>query len=243
MSDRPAPLLPGIFWQPSPNFNERRRPVTEIILHYTGMKAGDDPLARMCDPEAKVSAHYYIAADGSITQMVALDKRAWHAGVALWRGADDINSSSVGIELDNPGHEWGYRPFPAAQMASCVQLVAAIKAHFGIDRANVIGHSDIAPARKEDPGELFDWPLLARHGLALGPPALPPTDPQWSDTQFGRALEQFGYDARDLKAATIAFQRRFRPQNIDGQIDRETRTLLHLLQVQEAERRAGVGLA
>lgn len=236
MSKAPDMPLPGIRWQPSPNFNERRRPVRQIILHYTGMQEGDDPLARMCDPAAEVSAHYYIAEDGVITQMVALDKRAWHAGVALWRGEADINSSSVGIELHNPGHAWGYRPFPAKQMESCLQLVAAIKKHFGVDRADVIGHSDIAPARKEDPGELFDWPLLAHHHLALGRPKKLLADPLWSDSAFALALERFGYDIADLPAATIAFQRRFRPERIDGVVDGETRAILFTLQVLEEER-------
>jgi N-acetylmuramoyl-L-alanine amidase len=138
-----------------------------VVLHYTGMQTGEEALDRLCDAEAEVSAHYMIDEDGTVTALVPEDKRAWHAGRAYWRGITDVNSASIGIELVNPGHEWGYRPFSDAQMEALVPLLADIVRRHGIAPANVVGHSDVAPARKTDPGELFDWDLLARYRLAL----------------------------------------------------------------------------
>jgi len=211
---------------PSPNFNERRLPVSMIVLHYTGMRTAAEALARMRDPAAEVSAHYMIDEDGTIHRLVDEEKRAWHAGRAHWRGITDINSASVGIEIVNPGHEHGYRPFPEAQMASVIPLVAEIKTRHSITRGNVVGHSDVAPARKQDPGELFDWHALARLRLALPRPTRNLVDPGWPDAGFMLALERFGYDVADAPAAVTAFQRRFRPEMIDGEIDGECRCLL-----------------
>lgn len=223
-------------WVPSPNFNARRRPVSMIVLHYTGMQDGGEALARLTSPDSGVSCHYFIDESGHVVQLVHEDLRAWHAGAGRWRGRDDVNSASIGIELQNPGHEWGYRDFTAAQLEALIPLVAAIRRRHFIDRADVIGHSDLAPTRKEDPGERFDWQLLARYGQALCRPERLLTDPLWSDGAFGLALERFGYDIADLRAATIAFQRRFRQANIDGVIDGETRALLFTLQVLEEAR-------
>ena len=220
MSDLP------ILDAPSPNFNERRLPVSMIVLHYTGMRTAAEALARMRDPAAEVSAHYMIDEDGTIHRLVDEEKRAWHAGRAHWRGITDINSASVGIEIVNPGHEHGYRPFPEAQMASVIPLVAEIKTRHSITRGNVVGHSDVAPARKQDPGELFDWHALARLRLALPRPTRNLVDPGWPDAGFMLALERFGYDVADAPAAVTAFQRRFRPEMIDGEIDGECRCLL-----------------
>lgn len=225
-----------IGWRPSPNFDARTLPVRFLVIHYTGMPVVDEALARLTDPAAKVSAHYFIREDGQVVQMVAERDRAWHAGRSSYRGITDINSASIGIELQNPGHEWGYRPFPRPQMENLLRLVAAITARHRIDRADVIGHSDVAPARKEDPGELFDWGLLARHRLALARPARLLADPGWPDGAFGLALERFGYDITDLAAATRAFQRRFRQGHVDGVIDGETRAILFTLQVEEERR-------
>ena len=211
---------------PSPNFDERALPVTMIVLHYTGMESGEAAIARLRDPEAKVSAHYLVEEDGTILRMVAEDQRAWHAGRSHWRGIKDVNSASVGIEIVNPGHEFGYRPFTAAQMSSLIPLVADIKDRHGITRGNVVGHSDIAPARKQDPGELFNWHALARLRLALPRPTKNLVDPGWPDAGFMLALERFGYDVSDRTAAVTAFQRRFRPEMIDGEIDMECRCLL-----------------
>jgi N-acetylmuramoyl-L-alanine amidase len=142
---------------PSPNFNDRVLPVDMIVIHYTGMKTGAEALERMRDPAAKVSAHYMIEEDGQVFRLVPEGKRAWHAGVSHWQGVDDINSCSIGIELVNPGHAWGYRPFPEAQMAALLDLIADIRTRYAIPNARIVGHSDVAPGRKQDPGALFDW--------------------------------------------------------------------------------------
>jgi N-acetylmuramoyl-L-alanine amidase len=229
-------LADEIAWRPSPNFDARSGAIRFLILHYTGMEHGEEALERLCDPAAKVSAHYFIAEDGRITQLVEELDRAWHAGQSRYRDITDINSASIGIELQNPGHEWGYRPFPAAQMQSCLRLAATLCVRHRIDRADVLGHSDIAPARKMDPGELFDWPLLARHRIALAAPEKLLADPGWADGAFGLALERFGYDITDLPAATRAFQRRFRQGRVDGIVDGETRAILLTLQIHEEAR-------
>ena len=219
----------------SPNFDERALPISMIVLHYTGMKTGAEALDRLADPEAKVSAHYVVSEDGQITHMVPEDKRAWHAGKSHWRGISDINSASVGIEIVNPGHEVGYVPVPDPQVASVVRLVHQIKDRHAITRGNVVGHSDIAPTRKQDPGELFPWGELARRRLALPRPTKKLTDPLWTDAGFLLALERFGYDVTDGFAATVAFQRRFRPELIDGTIDGECRAILLALLLPQPE--------
>ena len=211
---------------PSPNFDDRMLPVTMLVLHYTGMADAAGAIARLTDPAAKVSAHYLVAEDGQVMRMVDEAKRAWHAGKSHWRGVDDVNSASIGIELVNPGHEFGYRPFPEAQIDALVPLVAAIEARHVITRGNVVGHSDIAPARKQDPGELFPWYRLAKLRLALPRPTRNLMDPDWSDAGFLLALQRFGYDISDPLAATVAFQRRFRPELFDGTIDGECRAVL-----------------
>jgi N-acetylmuramoyl-L-alanine amidase len=214
--------------RPSPNFNDRNLPVWIIVLHYTGMPSAAAAIDHLAKPESKVSAHWVVAEDGQVVQMVDETRRAWHAGRSFWRGCTDVNSASVGIEIVNPGHEFGYRPFPDPQIAAVETLVANAMQRFAIDRSNVIGHSDVAPARKEDPGELFPWPRLAAKGLAAAVPA-GGFDPAWNDLGTARALARYGYDTTDPKAAVIAFQRRFRPSNIDGEIDAETRTILRNL--------------
>src|SRR5881397_3083891 len=156
--------------RPSPNFDERQLPVSMIVLHYTGMPDAEGALDRLTSPESKVSSHYLIDEDGTIYRLVDEAKRAWHAGKSRWRGITDVNSASIGIEIVNPGHEFGYRPFPEPQMDALVPLVADIVARHGVARANVVGHSDVAPARKQDPGELFDWARLAKLRLALPRP-------------------------------------------------------------------------
>jgi N-acetylmuramoyl-L-alanine amidase len=211
---------------PSPNFDERTLPVSMLVLHYTGMIDAAAAIQRLTDPEAKVSAHYLVAEDGQVIRLVDESKRAWHAGKSHWRGIDDINSASIGIELVNPGHEFGYRPFAEAQIDALVPLVSEIVQRHGITRGNVVGHSDIAPKRKQDPGELFPWYRLARVRLALPRPTRNLMDPHWSDAGFLLALERFGYDVTDMLAAVVAFQRRFRPELLDGTIDGECRSIL-----------------
>ena len=211
---------------PSPNWDERSLPITMLVLHYTGMSDAAAAIDRLTDPSAKVSAHYLVAEDGEVLRMVSEDKRAWHAGISCWRGIADVNSASIGIEIVNPGHEFGYRPFPEAQLESLIPLIAEIVDRHGISPANVVGHSDVAPARRQDPGELFPWERLARVRLALPRPKRGLADPLWTPAGFLLALERFGYDVRDDQAAVRAFQRRFRPDWIDGIADGECRAIL-----------------
>lgn len=211
---------------PSPNFDARALPISMIVLHYTGMESADAAIERLRDPEAKVSAHYVVDEDGRVIRMVDEADRAWHAGASHWREIDDVNSASIGIEIVNPGHDYGYRPFPEAQVDAVVRLVAEIKDRHEITRGNIVGHSDIAPSRKRDPGELFPWHRLARLRLALPRPTKNLMDPFWTEAGFCLALERFGYDVTERMAAIMAFQRRFRPELIDGEIDAECRMIL-----------------
>jgi N-acetylmuramoyl-L-alanine amidase len=212
--------------RPSPNHDERRRPISMIVLHYTDMLSAEEAIARLCDPEARVSCHYLVTKTGEVVRMVPEERRAWHAGRSYWRGTADVNDDSIGIELDNPGHTNGYEPFPDAQIEALIPLVSDIMRRHHITRGNVVGHSDVAPARKRDPGELFPWARLARLRLALPRPTRNLMDPQWTDAGFLLALERFGYDVSDPMAAIVAFQRRFRPELIDGEIDGECRSIL-----------------
>lgn len=216
--------------EPSPNFDERALPVTMVVLHYTEMKPVETALARMCDPEAKVSAHYCITEEGEVIRLVGEDKRAWHAGQSYWRGIRDVNSASIGIELDHPGHAGGYRDFTEAQFEALVPLLHRIVRAHDIPRANVVGHSDVAPARKIDPGELFPWDRLAEYKLCLPrPDRLERGDPFDNDASFYLALERFGYDITDGFKAVEAFQRRWRPDRITGEIDGEIRAMVFQL--------------
>lgn len=205
----------------SPNFNDRLLPISMVVLHYTGMRTAGEALARLCDPSSQVSAHYLIDEDGIVTCLVPEDKRAWHAGKSYWRGESDINSASIGIELVNPGHEFGYRPFPEPQMDALLPLLADMMDRHDIPRANVVGHSDVAPARKVDPGEYFDWARLGELGLALEIPKAKMNLFYDNPGAFYLGLERFGYDIIDGRAAVAAFQRRWRPEYIDGEIDGE----------------------
>lgn len=206
---------------PSPNFNERKLPISMVVLHYTGMQSADAALERLCDPEAEVSAHYMIDEMGLVTQLVDEEYRAWHAGRSLWRGISDVNSASIGIELVNLGHEFGYSPFTDSQMSSLTPLLTNIVQRYQIMPVNVVGHSDVAPARKTDPGELFDWEMLARLRLALHVPRAKMRLLYDNPGAFYLGLERLGYDITDGRAAVAAFQRRFRPRCIDGVIDGE----------------------
>ena len=203
----------------SPNYDERNAPVSMVVLHYTEMEGADAAIERLTDPEAKVSAHYIISEAGEVTRLVPEEKRAWHAGVSYWRGETDVNTVSVGIELDHPGHAYGYREFADAQIAALVPLLARIVERYDIPRANVVGHSDVAPQRKTDPGELFPWARIAKLGLCLPRPTkLELGDPFDNDGAFYLALERFGYDISDG-----------RPELIDGVIDGEIRAILFQL--------------
>jgi N-acetylmuramoyl-L-alanine amidase len=210
--------------RPSPNHDARGgTPIDILVLHYTGMPSGEAALARLCDPTAKVSAHYMIDEDGTIYALVPEEMRAWHAGVSYWAGACDINARSIGIELVNPGHEFGYRPFPQAQIAALTELARTILTGHPIPAWRVLGHSDIAPMRKDDPGELFPWENLAEEEVGLWP--LIGNDP--GETAVRYLLTRYGYDPEaDLEKTITAFQRHFRPSRVDGIADAETRRML-----------------
>ena len=201
----------------SPNFGARPDGIVidMLVIHYTGMRTGATALKWLCDPAAEVSAHYLIEEDGRLFRLVDEAERAWHAGAGLWRGDSNINDRSIGIELVNPGHEYGYRPFPAAQMAALIGLAGDILARHPIPAQNVVGHSDVAPMRKQDPGELFDWRALAAAGIGAWPDA--PGDGEAGDV--GALLTEIGYDTNDLELALVAFQRRYLPARVDGQLD------------------------
>ena len=201
-TDRVTPL-----WHPSPNFGARRgglRP-SLVVLHYTAMKGARAALERLCDPAAEVSAHYLIGADGTVWQMVREADRAWHAGAGSWRGCDDINSRSIGVELDN----LGTHPFSEPQISALEALLAGIMTRWGIGPAGVIGHSDMAPGRKCDPGPRFDWARLARQGLAL---AHHPQSGGAAEAQGFRALaRRAGYPEADDEDLLSALRHRLRP--------------------------------
>lgn len=242
-----APDYPGAEVRVSPNFGARAngRSPDLILLHYTGMSSAQAAEERLCDPAAEVSAHYLVHEDGRVVQMVREADRAWHAGKSSWKGETDINSCSIGIEIVNPGHEIGYCDFPDVQMASVVGLCLDIKARRSVPVERVIGHSDVAPGRKVDPGELFDWALLARNGLGhyVEPAALKGGrvyglgDQGKKVQELQSMLLLLGYGVEisgqyDERTATVvsAFQRHYRPKRIDGRADVSTRqTLLRLL--------------
>ena len=219
--------------RPSPNYNNRPagKPIDMLVLHYTGMPDAEAALKRLTDPEAQVSSHFLIDEEGKTYRLVDETQRAWHAGVSYWAGERDINGVSIGIELVNPGHDFGYRPFPEAQMAALIALSREILARHDIPASRVLGHSDVAPGRKIDPGELFDWQRLAKAGIGRWP--LPAKGP--GDAASVRAgLAKMGYEvsaegAKDkiTKESLSAFQRHFRPAKIDGIADEETRGMLY----------------
>jgi len=208
--------------RPSPNHDDRGgAPIDMLVLHYTGMATAEAALARLTDAAAKVSSHYTIDEDGTVYVHVLEDRRAWHAGVSHWAGEGNINSRSIGIELVNPGHEFGYRAFAEEQIASLVPLCHSILMRHPIPSWRVLGHSDVAPARKDDPGELFPWERLARAGIGLWPQRKP-------SNLEASALPRFGYDPdAPLDRLILAFQRHFRPRKLDGLWDGECAELLH----------------
>lgn len=223
-----------MIWTPSPNFGLRKLPISILVLHYTGMQDGPSAINWLANPKSGVSAHYVVEEDGQIIHMVKEEDRAHHAGVSHWRGITDVNSASIGIEIVNPGHEWGYRPFPKEQMLSVKKLCKLIIKSHDIVLQNVIGHSDIAPDRKSDPGELFDWDDLANEGLAIQTPREKLIDPAWDHEAVMRNLRRYGYEADDDEKMITAFQRRFRRDKVDGKMDGECRSILRSLLLETA---------
>ena len=216
----------------SPNFNRRTSGIAldYIILHYTGMKDAAMALTRLRDPTAQVSAHYLIDEDGTITPLVDEANRAWHAGQSFWRGITDLNSASIGIELVNPGHEFGYRPFPPPQIAALKKLLPKIIARHTLNAVScLLAHSDIAPARKQDPGELFPWQELAQEGLGLWPELKAADDKAMTETEATFLLSTIGYDTTTLHDALRAFQRRYCPASLTGNLDSRTAAFLRAL--------------
>jgi len=161
--------------RPSPNHARRGEParIDMLVLHYTGMANATAALDRLCDPAARVSAHYLVEENGTIWRLVSDERRAFHAGRSCWAGENDLNHVSIGIEIVNPGHEWGYRPFPEEQMTAVERLCHELISRYSIPPHRIVGHSDVAPDRKSDPGELFDWPGLAHAGIGLWPQPAP----------------------------------------------------------------------
>ncbi len=204
---------------PSPNADARPAgaAIDHLVLHYTGMQTAAEAIARLRDPVAKVSSHYVVDEDGTVYALVDETLRAWHAGISFWRGARELNGRSIGIEIVNPGHEWGYRAFPEAQILAVRDLCHGILQRHPIPARNVVGHSDIAPNRKQDPGELFPWAWLAAAGIGVWTDSVAPGRDLTAD------LAAIGYDVslppRDL---IIAFQRHFLPQHLSGAADAPT---------------------
>ncbi len=230
----------NIIEAPSPNFDARTAPPDIVVLHYTGMRTGPEALDRLRDPESKVSSHYMVEEDGRIFRLVPEARRAWHAGVSYWKGERNINGASIGIEIVNPGHEFGYRVFPDIQIAAVIALVGDIRTRWQIGNGRIVGHSDVAPGRKDDPGELFPWKQIAEagHGLWVEVPAAPGLPLaegaqgvevfalQAGFTRLGYDLPPSGKFDADTKAVVTAFQRHWRQDKIDGIADGETRAQL-----------------
>jgi len=229
----------------SPNHGSRGEParIDMLVLHYTGMASAEAAIERLCNRDAKVSAHYLVEENGNMWRLVPEARRAFHAGVSCWEGESNLNAVSLGIEVVNPGHEWGYRPFPDAQMLAVERLCRDLVSRYAIPAHRILGHSDIAPERKSDPGELFDWPRLACAGIGIWPPPA-------IDSARGRGVAVIAPAAALADLATIgycvasntqtavlaAFQRRFRPERCDGRLDAETAT--RLTEVRTAYHRA-----
>lgn len=229
--------------RPSPNHGPRApgKPIDMIILHYTGMDVADGACRWLCDPRSGVSSHYFVHEDGRVLRLVEEERRAWHAGVSYWAGERDINSRSIGIEIANPGHEFGYPDFPDAQIGAVIELCREIMKRHAIPPERVLAHSDVAPQRKRDPGEKFPWARLADEGVGVWPEHSPPAGvPPLAAGAFGpevRALQEglavYGYDVAGhavfdwhTERVVMAFQRHFRPERVDGVADPSTRATL-----------------
>jgi len=214
--------------QPSPNYDERRP--NYVVLHYTSDDTAEQALRTLTDPTRKVSAHYVVARDGTIYLLVDELARAWHAGESYWGGDADLNSASIGIEIDNDGEE----PFADAQIGSLLALLGDIKERYGIPAANFLGHGDVAPGRKVDPGRLFPWKRLAEYGFGLWCDPPYPEPPQGVDDSM--LLGAFGYDVSNPAAAISAFKRHFEPDNSSEEMAQQDRALLSCLILKKQNR-------
>ena len=205
---------------PSPNFDARPDvPIDMLILHYTGMQTAQDAIDRLRDPLARVTSHYVVDEDGAVLRLVPEELRAWHAGVSYWRGHTVLNDRSIGIEIVNPGHEWGYRDFPVLQLAAVCDLCLEICARHPIPARNIVAHSDVAPDRKEDPGERFPGQDFAKNGVGIWPEH----DAAGAAGDVRAALAEVGYRIDlDLPILLRAFQRHWRPEAITGEADTGT---------------------
>ena len=225
----------------SPNFDERKSKIDIIVIHYTGMQSFEEALEHLCKPSSKVSSHYLINSSGDVYLLVDEEKRAWHAGVSYWSGNIDVNSSSIGIELVNPGHEFGYEIFSESQMTSLEVLIKSLINNYNIPLYNIVGHSDIAPLRKKDPGELFNWKRLAKKNLSIWPNKLSTSfsknikignksnsilQVQEFLSEIGYKITKDGFFSEETKLVLMAFQRRFRCHKVDGLFDDETGSMI-----------------
>lgn len=239
-------LLKPLEETPSPNYGPRAGggPVDILLMHYTQMESGEAALKWLCDPRSNVSSHYLVFEDGRVVRLVDEARRAYHAGVSVWAGETDINSRSIGIEIVNPGHEGGYRPFPTVQIDALIALSHAILLRHPIPPERVLGHSDVAPLRKMDPGELFPWRRLHEEGVGYYLTPAPPGNgvgPRAGDRgveivrlkdkfrQYGYGLAESDEFDREMQAVVSAFQRHFRPARIDGIADASTKETLDRL--------------
>jgi N-acetylmuramoyl-L-alanine amidase len=241
-----SPLVAAV--HASPKCGERRPPAASapdmLILHYTGMEAADAACRRLCEPDSEVSSHYLVFEDGRIAQLVPESARAWHAGVASWEGASDINSRSIGIEIANPGHDYGYPDFPAAQIEAVIALCRDILARHAIRADRVLAHSDVAPSRKRDPGEKFPWAALHDNGVGHWVPQAPIVRGkvfrlgdrgdeiralQERLGDYGYGISPTGEFGRATEDVVAAFQRHFRPALVDGAADPSTQATLREL--------------
>ena len=235
------PMSGNVIEAPSPNCRAREAgaAIDTLVLHYTGMQSGQAALDRLRDPEAQVSSHYLVEEDGRVFRLVPEALRAAHAGISFWQGRRMLNDSSIGIEIVNPGHEWGYRPFPDAQLAAVEILCRGILARHPIPPLRVVAHSDVAPDRKQDPGELFPWAWLAAAGIGTFPHDVPDAgiggalDDTVALATVRQQLRQVGYDVAEVGAldtplaiVLTAFQRHWRPEAVNGSADAGTRARL-----------------
>lgn len=219
---------------PSPNYNDRNGVKPSILLmHYTGMKTAQEALDRLTDEVSEVSAHYTVDVDGTVYKHVDEDKRAWHAGAGTWRNLANINSHSIGVEIVNKGHEFGYEPFPEKQVEAVKDLALEIMQRHDILFENVLAHSDVAPDRKQDPGELFPWKELAAHGVGVWPDVSVEDMVKAVGIDIFQALKDFGYQAKDPQKALFAFQQHYEPEvfvecNV-GEVTSRTKSRLYTL--------------